>query len=93
MDRVTALCCLKSGSWAPGKCHTFVCCFSVREDNFHMTLEVRCQAAALYQLMVMLDSKLITWCPHIMGPTLSAKFVLQVLPLPLGEMAHAMGPW
>ena len=54
---------------------------------------VRCQAAALYQLMVMLDGNLITGCPHTMGPTLGTKFVSQVLPLPLGEMAHALGPW
>ena len=51
----------------------------------------QCQAADLYQVMVILDGKLVTGCPHTMGPTLGAKFVLQVLPLPFGEMAHALG--
>ena len=58
-----------------------------------MTLEVRHQAAALYQMMVMLDGKLITGCPDTLSPTLGTKFVLCVLPLPSGEMAHALGPW
>ena len=93
MGRVTALCCLKLGGQVPGKCHTFVCCLSAREDDFHTTLEVRHSAAALYQLIVMLDGKLITGYPHTMGPTLGTKFVLWVLPLPSGEMAHALGPW
>ena len=79
----------------PGKCHTFAPCFSVTEDDFHLNLEVRCWAATLYQLMVMLglDGNLVTGCPHIMGPTLGAKFLLWVLPLPSGQMAHALGPW
>ena len=33
----SAVCCLKSGSQAPGKCCMFMCFFSVREDNFHVT--------------------------------------------------------
>ena len=90
---VTALCCLKLGTWVPGKCCTFAHCFSVREDDFHMTLEVRHWAAALYWLMVMLDGNMATGCPHTIGPTLGTKFVSQVLSLPLGEMAHALGPW
>ena len=48
--------------------------------------------ATLCQLMVMLDGRLVTGCPHTMGPTLGAKFVSWALPLPLGEMAHALGP-
>ena len=41
-----------------------------------MTLEVRCQAAALHQLMVVLDGRLVTGCPHTMGPTLGTRFVV-----------------
>ena len=92
MDRVTALCCLKLGSWVPGKCHTFVCCFSAREDNFCMTLDVRHQAATLCQLIVMLHSRLVTGCPHTMASTMGTRFLLQALPLPSGEMPHALGP-
>ena len=93
MDRVTALCCLKLGGQMPGKCLTFVCCLSVREDDFHMTLEVGCWEATLCQLMVMLDGRLLTGCPHTSSPTLGTRFVLQALPHPLGEIAHVLGPW
>ena len=93
MDRVTALCCLKLGGQVPGKCQAFAHFFSAREDNFHMTLDVWWWAAALQKLMVLLDGNLVTGWPHTMSPTLGAKFVLQVLHLPLGEMAHALGPW
>ena len=90
---VSTLCCQKLGGQAPGICHTFSHCFLVSEDNFCMALEVGCQAAALHQLVVMLDGNLVTGCPHTMDPTLDAKFVSQVSPLPSGEMAHALDPW
>ena len=92
MDRVTALCCLKLGSQAPGKCHTFVCCFSVREDDFCMTLEGRYQAATLCQLMVMLHGRLVTGCPYTMGPTLGAKFVVAGFISPFGGDGSCAGP-
>ena len=56
---VTALCCLKLGSWVPVKCCMLSCCFSLREIDFCVTFEVRHQAAALCQLMVLLGGKLI----------------------------------
>ena len=92
--KVTALCCQKLGGWVPGKCHMFACYLLVREENFHSTLEVRVLAAALYQLMVMLglDGYLVTGCPHTMGLTLGAKFVLQVLSLPLLGNGSCSGP-
>ena len=92
--KVTALCCQQSGGWEPGKCHTFAHCFSVREHNFHLTLEVGCQVAVLYQLMVMLglDCNLVTWHPHTMGPTLGTKFVLWVVPLPSMGDGSCSGP-
>ena len=50
---------LKLGGQALGKCHTFSCSFCLKEINFCMTFGVRCQAATLCQLMVMLGGKLI----------------------------------
>ena len=44
---VTGLCCLKLHGSAPGKC-MFMCCFSMREDDFHMTSEVGHWAAILH---------------------------------------------
>ena len=68
--------------------------FSAREDNFHMTLEVKHQAAALYHLMVMLglDGNLVTGCPYTMGPTLDTKFVSWLVPLPLMGDGSCSGP-
>ena len=92
--KVTALCCHKLGSWAPRKCHTFAHCFSAREHDFHSTLEVRHWVATLYQLMVMLklDGNLVTGCPYTLGPTLGAKFVVWVLPLPWLGDGSCSGP-
>ena len=87
--KVTALCCQKLGAW---EMSYIAHCFSVREDDFHMTLDVGCWMAALYQLMVMLDGNLVTGYPHTMGPTLGAKFVLQVVPLPLMGDGLCSGP-
>ena len=49
-----------------------------------MILEVRHWAAALYQLMVMVDGKLVTGCPRAISPTLDATFVVMSGTSPFG---------
>ena len=70
----------------------FVHCFSGREDDFCMTLEVKHQAATLCQLMVMLDGKLVSECPHTFGPTLGTKFVVAGFTSHFGGDGLCTGP-
>ena len=74
---------------------SYVCMLSLSERRkFSFNFGSQVLAAALYQLMVMLglDGYLVTGCPHTMGLTLGAKFVLQLLSLPLLGNGSCSGP-
>ena len=92
---VTALCCLLPEVGQLGLCEmSYVCeLLSVGKDDFYTALEVRCWVAALCQLIVMVDGRLVTGCQHTIGPTLGTNFVSWALPLPSGEMTRVLGPW